>query len=66
MTVSCFATPLNGLHRIDTYDASVSVSSKVVVVENPTLKEQLYESTLKSTTDKRGILAQVGKLNTYL
>jgi hypothetical protein len=66
MTVSCFATPLKGLHRIDTYDASVSVSSKVVVVEDVRLKEQLLASTLNSTTDKRGILAQVGKLNTYL
>lgn len=66
MTVSCFATPLNGLHRIDTYDASVSVSSKIVVVENSTLKEQLFASTLNSTTDKRGIRAQVAKLNAYL
>ena len=66
MTVSCFATPLNGPHRIDTYDASVSVSSKIVVVEDASLKAQLYESTLKSTIDKRGILAQVAKLNAYL
>lgn len=66
MTVSCFATPRNGLHRIDTYDASVSVSSKIVVVEDASLKAQLYESTLKSTIDKRGIIAQVAKLNAYL
>jgi hypothetical protein len=66
MTVSCFATPLNGLHRIDTYDASVSVSSKIVEVTNSHLKGELFDATLRSTADAKGIRAQVAKLNTFL
>lgn len=66
MTVSCFATPLNGLHRIDTYDASVSVSSKTATVSDVALKSQIVEATLKSTVDSMGIKGQVAKLNAFL
>ncbi len=65
-TISCFSTPLGGLHRIDTYDNNVTVSSKTVLIDDEAGRSQIFDATLKTTVETKGILAQVAKLNTYL
>lgn len=54
MTVSCFSTPKGGLHRVDTYDASVSISkNNYVKISDAEYKRQIVDATLKSTARSR-------------
>lgn len=67
MTVSCFSTPNPGLHRLDTYTGSVSISTKSASITDETMKEQIARATLKAIPGKTaGINYQVEKLNAYL
>lgn len=67
MTIACFATPSPGLHRIDTYDASVSISAKKVMITDAGYKSDIVESTIKNVgPDSKGVLGQLKKLNTFL
>lgn len=67
MTIACFATPLPGLHRIDTYDASVSISAKKVMITDAAYKSDIVESTIKNVgPDSKGVLGQLKKLNAFL
>lgn len=53
MTISCFATPRGGLHRTDTYDGSVMMSSKHVEITDPLYKKQIIEATIKNTSTNK-------------
>lgn len=67
MTIACFATPSPGLHRIDTYDASVSISAKKVMITDAAYKAEIVESTIKNVgPDSKGVLGQLKKLNAFL
>lgn len=66
MTLSSFATPLNGLHRIDTYDGAIMMSSKMVTISSESHKRQIVDATLKNVTNGKGIDKQVTDLNSWL
>jgi len=67
MTIACFSTPRLGLHRIDTFDASVVVSTKKVDITDAAYKAEIVDSTLKFVgPDTKGVLGQLKKLNLFL
>ena len=65
MTVSVFATPLGGLHRIDAFDGSLAMSQKYVEISDQSYKNQIIDATLKDS-GRGGIQGQVDRLNTFL
>ena len=65
MTVSVFATPLGGLHRIDAFDGSLAMSQKYVEISDQGYKNQIIDATSKDS-GIGGIQEQVDRLNTFL
>lgn len=66
MTISCFATPKWGLHRLDTYNGSVMMSNKNVIIEDPGYKKQIIEATFENTAKDKGLYNQTKRLNQFL
>jgi hypothetical protein len=64
MTVSVFATPLGGYHRIDNFDGSVAMSQ--MIAEYKWTEGSSIIDHVAKTSGKWGIEAQVVKLNTFL
>ena len=65
ITVSVFATPRGGYHRVDSYDGSIALSQKQVKVGDGEYKNQIIDSIAKSA-GKGGITKQVEALNVFL
>lgn len=64
--MACFATPLGGAHRLDTYDGSVSIMGKTELVKTSTEKEAILRVIRNNTTESKGLGAHLAGLNTFL
>lgn len=65
MTIASFATPEGGLHRLDTYDGSVTMSSKKVEITDMTEKLSIINAILANTVTNKGIRHQLDNLNVF-
>lgn len=65
ITVSVFATPKGGQHRIDSFDGSIALSQKQAKIADGEYRNQLIDAIAKSSGNG-GVKSQVDKLNTFL
>lgn len=66
MTIASFTTPKGGLHRIDTYDGSVTMSSKTNLITEQTEKASIIRAILSNTSEKSGVQKNLKDLNSQL
>lgn len=66
MTIASFTTPKGGLHRIDTYDGSVTMSNKTTLITSQSEKASIIRAILSNTSEKRGVQKNLEDLNSQL
>lgn len=66
MTIACIATPKGAAARLDTYDASVSMSNKIEMITDEAERRDVIKAIHKSVTETKGIEAELKNLNGFI